>query len=182
MLPCNFEILKYDTRNTQLILGKYDVLGFGNDVENELNQMVISNSLFVSDDDGSVHEIDIGTFRLLKSEQRHTNICTSICMGRDGIISGGMDYICKISKEISIDFSVQETKQMFNPPAIYCLAISKNATKLACGLGTGKIAIIHPSKGEIVETLDQHTYIVNIVYVTITHFQVNLQNGTQTTL
>lgn len=86
---------------------------------------------------------------------------------KDYFVSGGMDYHLKISgrKEYDLDFTVLQSKQIVNPPAIYSLSMNPSQTKLAVGLGNCQIAIINPATGKVTNQLEEHLYVVNQVYV-----------------
>ncbi|KAI9021400.1 WD40-repeat-containing domain protein [Phycomyces nitens] len=154
-LSSGTKVFTFDLRNTGMILTEaareYE---FSTDEINAIDVNEKNTFLATADDNGHINVVDLSSHKIHKSfSKKHNSIAMAVKFRPKKpwqVWSGGLD-----SKVFQWDFSrgmITESfdmnpkeptaAQMFNPPFVYSLAVSKDGQKIAAGLGDSTVQIV----------------------------------------
>ncbi|KAL0074693.1 WD40-repeat-containing domain protein [Phycomyces blakesleeanus] len=154
-LSSGTKVYTFDLRNTDMILAEpAREYNFSADEINAIDVNEKNTFLATADDDGYINVVDLSTHKIHKSfSKKHNSIAMAVKFRPKKpwqVWSGGLD-----SKVFQWDFSrgmITETfdmnpseptaAQMFNPPFVYSLAVSKDGQIIAAGLGDSTVQLI----------------------------------------
>ncbi|KAI7869058.1 WD40-repeat-containing domain protein [Spinellus fusiger] len=154
-LASGTKVFTYDLRNTSMILTQAErEYHFSKDEINTIDINEKNTFLATADDDGQVTIVDLTTHKIYKPfSKKHRSICMVVQFRPKKpwqVWSGGLD-----NKVLQWDFSrgsilstydtnpkEPSAEHMFNPPFVYCLAISTNGQRIAAGLGDTTVQVL----------------------------------------